>query len=82
MTARDYIGCFITFLIVPMPFIVVANMPAIPQPAKPVWDYHCYITMSGAMDALNGLPAKQAELTKFLVFEHAFQTYCLVTPER
>ena len=49
---------------------------------KPVWDYHCYLTMGGAMDALNGLPAKQAELTKFVSFEHSMLTYCLVIPEK
>jgi len=84
MTARDYIGCFIAFLIIPMLVIGVVTMPAAAQPVKPVWDYHCYITFNGAVDALNGLPAEAAKLAKFVAVnsDRAYgQPYCIVAPK-
>ncbi len=48
------------------------------QPAKPVWDYHCFLSYSGLRDALNNLPQKAAETAKITVHDHSMQAYCLV----
>ncbi len=49
-----------------------------PERLKPVWDYHCYISYNGMMDALNSLPPKAAETAKITVHNSTPWSYCLV----